>query len=102
LRENLGDDGADQWVYGAGATYNWSGWTIGAGWTRGDYEKVVGANGVGPFNADHDIYALTASHALGSGISVDAVIQYSDYGSHDPDGPDYQGLAFGLGTLISF
>ena len=102
LRQNLGDTGADQWVYGTGGTYNWDAWTVGLGWTRGAYEKATGANGVGPFNADHDIYSLTAAYALGPGISLDGVLEYSDYRSHDSAGPDYQGLAAGLGTLITF
>jgi hypothetical protein len=102
LRRNFGDTGADQWVYGAGGTYNWDTWTVGLGWTHGDYEKVIGENGVGPFNADHDIYSATVSYALGPGIFVDGVLEYSDYGSHDAAGPDYQGFAAGLGTLITF
>ena len=102
LRDNFGDTSADQWVYGAGGTYNWDAWTVGLGWTRGAYEKATGANGVGPFNADHDIYSLTAAYALGPGISLDGVLEYSDYRSHDSAGPDYQGLAAGLGTLITF
>jgi hypothetical protein len=102
LRENFGGDGADQLVYGAGATYGWSAWTIGVGWTRGDYENAVGANDGDPFNAGHDIYSATASYALAPGVSVDGVIEYSGYGSNDAAGPDYQGLAIGLGTLIAF
>ena len=102
LRENLGDDGADQWVYGVGATYDWDPWSFGLGWTHGAYEKATGENGVGPFNADHDIFSATASYELEDGISVDGVLEYSDYRSHDAAGPDYQGLAAGLGTLIAF
>jgi len=102
LRQNFGETSADQWVYGAGATYNWNAWTVGLGWTRGDYEKVVGHNGVGPFSANHDIISMTASYALATGISVDGVLEYSDYQSNDAAGPDYQGLAAGLGTNISF
>jgi hypothetical protein len=102
LRENFGDDGADQWVYGAGATYGWSAWTIGIGWTRGDYEKALGADDGDPFNAAHDIYSVTAAYALAPGISVDGVVEYSDYDSNDAAGPDYHGLAIGLGTLVSF
>ena len=41
------------------------------GWTHGAYEKATGENGVGPFNADHDIYSATASYELKDGISVD-------------------------------
>lgn len=102
LRENFGDTGADQLVYGAGGTYEWDDWTVGLGWTHGDYEKVIGANGVGPFNANHDIYSLTAGYALADGISVDGVLEMSDYKSHDANGPDYQGIAAGLGTNIDF
>ena len=63
-----------EWVYGAGATHAWSGWTVGLGWTRGDYEGVTGANGVGPFDADHDIFSATVSYELGPGISLDSVV----------------------------
>jgi hypothetical protein len=103
LRQNFGTDGADQWVYGAGATYEWEDvWTIGLGWTHGDYQAVFGANGVGPFDAGHDIYSATASYALAPGITLDGVIEYSDYDSDAAAGPDYRGLAAGLGTFISF
>ncbi|HTO83828.1 MAG TPA: porin, partial [Methylomirabilota bacterium] len=101
-RQNFGTTGADQWVYGAGVTYEWDDWSVGLGWTRGDYEKAVGNNGVGPFNADHDIFSLTASRDLTDGISIDGVVEYSDYRSRDAAGPDYQGIAVGLGTDISF
>jgi predicted porin len=102
LRQNLGDDGADQWVYGIGATYDLDDWTFGLGWTHGHYEKATGENGVGPFNADHDIISATASYELLDGISVDGVVEYSGYRSRDPAGPDYRGLAVGLGTVVEF
>ncbi|MFM9841706.1 MAG: porin [Dongiaceae bacterium] len=102
LRQNLADDGHDRWVYGVGAAYAWSGWTAGLGWTRGDYEGVTGASGVGPFNADHDVFSATISYELGPGISLDGVVEYSDYRSHDAAGPDYQALAAGIGTDITF
>src|SRR5882672_4093402 len=106
LRDNFGDTSADQWVYGAGGTYNRDAWTVGLGWTHGDYEKVIGANGVGTaeggFNADHDIISATASYALGPGIQIDGVVEYSDYHSRNAAGPDYQGVGAGLGTLITF
>ncbi|HUL07436.1 MAG TPA: porin [Candidatus Acidoferrum sp.] len=104
-RDNFGESSADQWVYGVGGTYNWDAWTVGLGWTRGDYEKAIGANGTGGttgFNADHNIISATASYALGPGISVDGVVEYDDYKSRDAAGPDYQGLGIGLGTLINF
>ena len=106
LRDNFGDTSADQWVYGAGGTYNWDAWTVGLGWTHGDYDKVIGANGVGTaeggFNANNDIISATASYALGPGIQVDGVLEYTDYHSRNAAGPDYEGIGAGLGTLISF
>jgi hypothetical protein len=101
-RQNFFDDSADNLVYGAGVTYGWDPWTVGLGWTRGDYEKAVGFNGVGPFNAVHDDIALTASYALGPGISVDGLLEYSRYKSNDAAGPDYQGIGLGIGTAIAF
>src|SRR5262245_7935158 len=101
-RQNFGDDGADQLVYGAGATYSIDPWTFGLAWTRGDYQRAVGANGVGPFNAVHDDIALTVSYAVWSGISLDGVIEYSDYRSDDALGPDYRGIGIGIGTAIAF
>jgi len=102
LRQNLHDDGADAWVYGFGATYDLDPWSFGLGWTHGAYEKAVGENDVGPFNADHDIVSATVTYELLDGISVDGVLEYSDYRSHDAAGPDYRGLAAGLGTLVEF
>ncbi len=101
-RQNFFDDSSDQLVFGAGVTYGWDPWTIGLGWTRGDYEKVVGANGAGPFNATHDDIAFTVSYALGPGITVDGLLEYSRYKSNDAAGPDYQGFGLGIGTAISF
>ena len=101
-RQNFGDTSADRLVFGVGATYNWDLWTVGLGWTRGDYEKAVGADDVGPFNAVHDDIALTAAYALAPGISVNGLLEYSRYESNDAAGPDSRGLALGMGTAISF
>jgi hypothetical protein len=74
---------------------------LGLGWTRGDYEGVVAPNG-DSFNAVHDDIALTLSYALGPGITVDGLIEYSIYKSNDAAGPDYQGIGLGIGTAIAF
>jgi hypothetical protein len=101
-RQNFSDTSADDLVFGAGVTYNWDAWTVGLGWTRGDYEQhIVGAE-VGPPNAVFDDIALTASYALGPGISVDGLLEYSRYKSNDAAAPDYSGIGIGLGTAIAF
>jgi hypothetical protein len=101
-RQNFFDEGEDQLVFGAGVTYGWDPWMLGLGWTRGDYEGVIAPNGVDSFNAVHDDIALTLSYALGPGITVDGLIEYSIYKSNDAAGPDYQGIGLGIGTAIAF
>ena len=101
-RQNFFDDGADQLVYGAGVTYERDAWIFGLGWTRGDYEKAIGANGVGPFNAVYDDIALTLSYALGNGIKLVGLVEYSHYRSNNAAGPDYDGIGLGVGTGIQF
>jgi hypothetical protein len=101
-RQNFFDNSADQLVFGAGVTYNWDAWTVGLGWTRGDYEQWVVGTDVGPPNAVYDDIALTVSYALGPGISVDGLLEYSRYESNDAAGPDYQGIGLGIGTAIAF
>jgi hypothetical protein len=57
---------------------------------------------------DSNIFSLTASYALGPGIQLDGVVEYYDYQADGDDGGvalgnrDYEGFAFGLGTLINF
>jgi len=118
IRQNRGGDGSDDLVYGAGITYNWDAWTVGFGYTHGRYE--LGQDGSNPVIAgvtgtltndivdDSNVFSLTASYALGPGIQLDAVVEYYEYqGDEDGGEPDfvdrdYDGFAFGIGTLINF
>jgi predicted porin len=117
IRQNRGGDGSDDFVYGAGVTYNWDAWTVGLGYTHGRYELfqpgtavVVGTVTViatSDVADDSNIFSLTASYALGPGIQLDGVVEYYDYQADEDGGTgvgnrDYEGFAFGLGTLINF
>jgi len=120
FRNNRDSVGDDSFIWGAGATYNWDAWTFGLGYTHGRYEigqpgTFLAINGVTSTVAltsdiadDYNIFALTASYALGPGIQIDGVLEYYDYqgdesaGEPDFDNRDYTGFAFGLGTLIQF
>jgi predicted porin len=108
IRQNKGDGGEDDLVWGGGVTYNMDAWTIGLGYTHGVYEVNGPLGGVAPTPDVVDYsntIALTASYALGPGIQIDAVAEYNDYQS-DAEGasPDrnYEGFAIGIGTLIQF
>jgi outer membrane protein OmpU len=104
LRNNVRGDGADDFVYGVGVTYNWDAWTVGVGWTHGEYEVAQpGGTLTSDSDQNQEIFALTAAYALGPGITLDGVVEYVD---SDVNGgatsTDYNGISFGIGTLISF
>jgi hypothetical protein len=117
-RQNRGGDGSDDLIYSAGITYNWDAWTVGFGYSHGQYEigqsgdTLVGITPAGTVSTlltsditdYYNIFALTASYALGPGIQVDGVVEYDDYDGGGEQGrdSDYKGFSFGLGTLISF
>jgi hypothetical protein len=108
-RYNFGADESDRFVYGFGVTYNWDAWTVGLGWTHGDYELVQpGGTLLGnalTSDADNnmEVFSLTAAYALGPGITVDGVVEFIDSDTDaGASSNDYQGISFGIGTLISF
>jgi outer membrane protein OmpU len=124
-RINQGSQGQDDLIYGAGLTYNWDAWTVGVGWTHGDYELVKfgtvtsvakSAGGAttalttpgGNFNEHYNVFALTAAYALGPGIELDGVIEYDHARGNDAfslngvDNKIFSGISVGLGTLINF
>ncbi len=93
-----GDD-IDNEVFGAGATYAWSRYAVGMGWTRGRYENggIAGSD-------QYDVYALTGSYVLGPGITIDGMVGYSDYEGARPFFAvrDYQAFEIGMGTSVRF
>lgn len=103
---------ADKLVYGAGVTYNVDAWTVGLGWSHGEYE--IAGEGLDPDdNEDElDIIQLTGSYALGPGIAIDAMVGYNDFeddafsgaasaGTSSSAG-DYDSFEVGLGVSINF
>ncbi|MGH6934049.1 MAG: porin, partial [Dongiaceae bacterium] len=104
LRKNISstDSGVDAMVFGVGGTYNWDAWTVGVGWTQGQYDNEPNSAGSSATGTDkYNIIAGTASYALGPGIQIDGVIEYDDYNNTSPN-DDYEGFSFGIGTLINF
>ena len=97
FRENVFSFKRDSEVYGVGATYDWSRYSVGFGWTHGRYEL----NSFSGAEDNHDVYALTGSFQLGPGISIDGLVGYSDYDS-DVTFFDYSTVEVGLGTSIAF
>lgn len=102
FRNNVANVGAatdiDHEIFGAGATYAWSRYAVGMGWTRGRYENggTVGSD-------EYDVYALTGSYVLGPGITIDGLFGYSEYdGAPTLAVRDYETLEIGLGTSIRF
>jgi len=73
-----GVNGQNQ-VYGAGLTYNFDPWTVGVGWTHGDYEVEDGDDD----SDNHDDIVATGSYALGPGVAIDGMAEYSDYNGDD-------------------
>jgi predicted porin len=114
VRENRGSDASDDLIYGAGITYNWDAWTVGLGYTHGQYEigqsgdTLVFSGVTTALTSDvvdySNIFALTASYALGPGIQIDGVLEYDDYEGNGEQAraADFSGFSVGLGTLISF
>ncbi|HTO84319.1 MAG TPA: porin [Methylomirabilota bacterium] len=123
LRQNQGLDGQDDLIYGAGVTYNWDAWTVGFGWTHGDYELIKvgeslggGSTATGNYNEHYNVFALTAAYALGPGIELDGVLEYdvakgTDTAFTHGEVADagkvsgntiFSGFSVGLGTLINF
>jgi outer membrane protein OmpU len=113
-RYNFGADESDRHVYGVGVTYNWDAWTVGLGWTHGDYELAQAGGTAVTFGGatvtftndaenNMEVFSLTAAYALGPGITVDGVVEFVD-SETDAQGfsNDYDGISFGIGTLISF
>lgn len=98
LRENVSGfvSNVDSEVYGAGMTYDWSRYSVGFGWTHGNYDNAFSVT-----RDTHDIFALTGSFLLAPGISIDGVVGYSDYDA-DFRSDDYRTIEIGVGTSITF
>lgn len=103
LQNGLGND-LDATVYGLSGTYGMGPYTIGLGWTHGDYEVTTTRN------PTLDTYTLSGAYAMGPGITLDAAVAFNQY---DNDGntaigsgltatDDYDSTSVMVGSTISF
>lgn len=89
-------DEADVWFYGAGITYNWDAWTVGAAWSHGAIESWFGSGN----DATLDIFRLEGRYDLGPGISLDFS---TGWDSWDADAQaDYDAWSVMTGFYIGF
>ncbi|QEX17263.1 porin [Hypericibacter terrae] len=91
--------GADYWVAGLGATYNWDAWTVGLAWSHGDYEYATSGG-----SSDRiDIVEVTGRYDLGPGLSLDGMVGYNTMnaggGTGHQDDNTWEG---GVGFFIGF
>jgi len=96
IRNNSFENNGDAWVYGVGATYGFEAWTVGLGWTRGEYELD------GDEEDTYDVIQFTAAYALGPGITVDAMVGWNDYKAESAGSDDYESIEAGIGFGIAF
>ncbi len=103
LKNGLGDN-RDVTVYGVSGTYKTGPYTVGLGWTHGEYEVTATRE------PELDTYELSGAYALGPGISLDAAVRYDSY---DNDGntaigsgltatADYDSTSFMVGSTVWF
>jgi len=91
--------GADYWVSGIGATYNWDAWTVGLAWSHGNYEYA----GSGDSADKIDIVELTGRYDLSPGISLDAMAGYNGMNAGGKTGhQDDNSWEAGIGFYIGF
>ncbi len=103
LKDAIGND-RDVTSYEVGGTYNTGPYTVGLGWSRGEYEVNATRE------PQLDTYMISGAYALGPGITLDAAVQYNDF---DNDGStsigsgltatdDYKSTAVMVGSSIKF
>ncbi|TAH36213.1 MAG: porin [Alphaproteobacteria bacterium] len=103
LENGLGND-LDVDTYAISGTYKTGRYKVGLGWSHGNYEVTSTRE------PELDTLLLSASYAMGPGVTLDAAIQHDRY---DNDGTgaigvglgatdDYDSTAIMVGSMISF
>jgi predicted porin len=87
----------DATVFDIGVTYTVDAVTVGAGWSRGDYED---ANDGQDDQLDHVQVGL--GYVLGEGVNLGAFIGWFDYDDKGPDDNDNTGWQTGVGMNMGF
>lgn len=98
LRENTSNTtGLDAEIWAVGATYGIDAWTVGAGFSWGEYDNVGGDDD------ELKIYQVNANYALGPGIDLQAMVGYNDYDAGTLGGNvSYDGWEAGVGFSLGF
>lgn len=103
LNDGLGSD-LDVTNFELGGTYTTGPYTVGLGWSHGEYDVSATQE------PELDVFMLSGSYAMGPGITLDAAISYDDY---DNDGAgaagsgltatsDYDSTSIMVGSSIKF
>ncbi len=103
LNDGLGSD-LDVTNFEIGGTYTTGPYTVGLGWSHGEYDVSATQE------PELDVFMLSGSYAMGPGITLDAAISYDDY---DNDGSaaagsgltatsDYDSTSIMVGSSIKF
>lgn len=103
LQDALNSGNGDVTTYEIGGTYSTGPYTVGLGWSHGEYEFTASQE------PELDTYMVSGSYALGPGITLDAAVSFDDY---DNDGTaaisagnatdDYQATSIMVGSSIKF
>lgn len=97
ISSNLGTNNMDTKTIGLSGVYTLDAFKFGFTWLRAFYDQH------GNFKRDtHDVYMLTTSYALGTGVTLDAAVTHDVYNSHHNLTNDYKSYTVQFGMTIGF
>jgi hypothetical protein len=90
----------NDWVAGAGISYNIDAWTVGLQYSHSRYEGLTATDE----HRNTNTVALTGKYDMGPGISLDGTLQYTHASGSNGDAASggYHSVGIGLGTSFTF